>query len=148
MKISKGGLDIIKAHEGWRSCPYLCPAGIPTIGYGNTYYPNGDSVTMDDECIDEETGEVMLLDVIKRYEDGVNRYVKTEINQNQFDALVSFAYNLGLGALQKSTLLSKVNNDPCDPNIAYQFSRWVRANGRVLEGLVRRRHDESKLYFS
>lgn len=148
MKTSQKGVDLIKKYEGFSSRPYLCPAGVPTIGYGATYYPNGDTVKMTDPTIDEFQAENMLRHMLVRYENGVNRYVYRSINQNQFDALVSFAYNLGLGALKSSTLLKRVNNDPCDEDIKYQFSRWVRADGKVLKGLKLRRKEEAELYFS
>lgn len=148
MKTSKNGLEVIKRHEGFRSKPYLCPAGVPTIGYGATYYPGGRKVTMSDDPISELQGEEMVREMLIRYENGVSRYVQVTLNQNQFDALVSFAYNVGLGALQKSTLLKRVNSDPNDPDIEKQFLRWVRANGKVLKGLQKRRKDEAELYFS
>jgi lysozyme len=85
--------------------------------------------------------------MLDRYERGVNRYVTSNINENQFSALVSFAYNCGLGALKSSTLLKRVNANPNDENISYQFSRWNKAGGRVLKGLTKRRIDEDKLYF-
>ena len=147
-KISKKGLDLIKKYEGLSISPYLCPAGVPTIGYGATYYPGGRKVKMSDNAITESYAESLLLTMLTRYEDGVDRYVQVEINENQFDALVSFAYNLGLGALKSSTLLKKINSDPCDENISYQFNRWTKAGGRVLMGLVKRRKEESELYFS
>ena len=83
-----------------------------------------------------------------KYEEGVERYVTSDINTNQFSALVSFAYNCGLGSLKKSTLLRRVNDNPNNPNIAKQFARWKHANGVVLKGLERRRNEEVKLYFS
>ena len=148
MKVSKKGLEIIKKHEGLRLKPYLCPAGVPTIGYGATYYPYGDKVYMSDEAITEEYAEKILKEMLINYEDGVERYVQVELNQNQFDALVSFYYNLGLGSLKSSTLLKRINNNPCDPDIKNQFKRWVKAGGKTLSGLVKRREEESKLYFS
>ena len=148
MKTSKKGLDLIKKYEGLELKPYLCPANIPTIGYGATYYPNDVRVTMSDKDITEGFAEVLLLEMLERYEKGVERYVQVDINQNQFDALVSFAYNLGLGALKSSTLLKKINNNPCDQNIVFQFNRWTKAGGKKLKGLVKRRKEESILYFS
>ncbi len=148
MKVSRKGLKIIKKHEGLRLKPYLCPASVPTIGYGATYYPYGDKVSMNDEAITEEYAEKILKEMLINYEDGVERYVQVELNQNQFDALVSFSYNLGLGSLKSSTLLKKINNNPCDPDIENQFKRWVKAGGKTLSGLVKRREEESKLYFS
>jgi len=148
MKTGINGLELIKKYEGFRAEPYRCPAGVPTIGYGATYYPGGRRVTMNDDPISKQRAEDLLKDMLTRYEDGVNRYVQHQINQNQFDALVSFAYNLGVGALQKSTLLKKINIDPCDPDIAKEFKKWVRAGGRVLVGLQRRRKEEANLYFA
>ncbi len=147
MELSKEGLDLIKKHEGFRSEPYLCPAGVPTIGYGATFYPDRSRVKMDDPPISKEQAEEMLLEMLKDYEDGAKGCVTAEINQNQFTALVSFAYNLGVAALETSTLLKRVNADPCDPDIRYQFSRWVKAGGKVLPGLVKRRREEADLYF-
>lgn len=147
-KTSTPGIELIKAHESFRSKPYRCPAGVPTIGYGATYYPNGDRVKMTDPPITQEHALFILKKMLVHFEKGVNRYVQRDINQNQFDALVSFAYNLGLGSLQSSTLLKRINNDPCDPDITKQFSRWVKAGGKTLRGLVRRRQEEAALYFS
>lgn len=147
MIISKKGLDLIKKHEGFRNHPYLCPAGIPTIGYGMTFYPNGKKVTMNDEPLTMLDATQYLLQVIEKFENGVNELVKQPLTQNQFDALVSFAFNVGLGAFKNSTLLKRVNNDPNDEDIAYQFSRWNKAGGVVLKGLKKRRNQESWLYF-
>jgi len=148
MEISKRGLEIIKKHEGLRLSPYLCPADIPTIGYGNTFYENGVKVKLTDAPITNERAEQLLKNTLKKFEDGVNKYVTREINQNQFDALVSFAYNLGVGSLQTSTLLKRVNENPCDEDIKYQFSRWNKAGGKVLNGLTKRRKEEAELYFN
>lgn len=148
MKTAQKGIDLIKKYEGFRAKPYLCPARVPTIGYGATYYPNGNKVKMTDPLIDEIQAENMLKSMLVSYENGVNRYVQQPINQNQFDALVSFAYNVGLGALKSSTLLKRVNADSCDENIRVQFMRWNRAGGKELKGLTRRRMEEADLYFS
>lgn len=148
MVINQKGLELIKSHEGLMLKPYLCPAGVPTIGYGATYYPYGERVTMDDKAITEEYAETLLKTMLSRYEEGVDRYVLKGISSNQFSALVSFAYNVGLGALKSSTLLRRVNVNPNNPNIEYQFLRWNKAGGKVLNGLSRRRKEESKLYFS
>lgn len=147
MKISKEGLDLIKKYEGFRNHPYLCSANVPTIGYGNTYYPNGNKVTLNDPPITKQRAEELLLIIVASFEKGVNRLVKSSINQNQFDALVSFAYNLGVTALSTSTLLKKVNVNPNDPSIKNEFKKWVNAGGKRLKGLVRRRNEEAFLYF-
>ena len=148
MKTSKLGLEIIKKHEGFRSKPYLCPAGVPTIGYGNTFYPDGAKVTMQDKPLSKDMADLLLALVVKEFETGVSKLVKSNINQNQFDALVSFTYNLGLGSLKKSTLLKKVNANPCDITISNEFAKWDKAGGKRLNGLTKRRHDEATLYFT
>jgi lysozyme len=148
MKTANNGIELIKKYEGFMSNPYKCPAGVPTIGYGATYYPNGERVKMNDNAISEYDAELLLKSMIQSYEAAVNRYVQVTLTQNQFDALVSFAYNLGNGALQKSTLLKRVNEDPSNPDITNQFNKWVKAGGKTLSGLVKRRKEEAELYFS
>ena len=147
-KTSKKGIDLIKKYEGFRSKPYLCPAKVPTIGYGATYYPNGQKVKLSDSAIDEKHATILLEAMLTPYEKAVDSFCRDDINQNQFDALVSFAYNVGISALKNSTLLKKVNTNPKDKTIAAQFARWNKGGGRVLKGLVLRRSDEAKLYFS
>ena len=149
MKLSDKGLQLIKDFEGFEGKAYLCPAGVPTIGYGATYYPSTNtSVKLTDKDITESYASVLLQEMVGSYERGVMRYVTSKLSSNQFDALVSFAYNVGLGALKSSTLLKRVNANPCDyVEIAYQFSRWNKANGKVLKGLTKRRKAESDLYY-
>ena len=147
MQISKAGLDLIKKYEGFRNNPYLCPANIPTIGYGFTHYGNGKKVSMTDGPITLKEGETLLKQLIQPYEDAVERLVTSTLNQNQFDALVSFTYNLGEGNLKSSTLLKKVNKNPEDTTIADEFKKWNKAGGVVLKGLKKRRNEEAYLYF-
>lgn len=156
MKISKQGLDLIKKWEGFRNHPYLCPAGVPTIGYGTTYYRDGTKVKMTDKPITQQEATMILCDIVEEFERGVNSLVKKTLTQNQFDALVSFAYNIGLGAndihgrksgFASSTLLKKVNKNPNDPSIPDEFKRWVFAGGVELKGLKKRRNQEAWLYF-
>jgi len=141
------GIQLIKTFEGFSPKPYLDAVGVPTIGYGATHYASGKRVTMADRHITEEEGDWLLREMLKQYEDIVNRNVKAKLNQNQFDALVSFVYNLGETNFRKSTLLKKINNNPNDKSIELEFAKWVKAGGRVLTGLVRRRKAESDLYF-
>jgi lysozyme len=148
MKISQKGLDLIKKFEGFSAKPYVCPAGVPTIGYGATYYTNGTKVTMSDEPISEEWAEQLLSNMVHTYEKAVISLVIPKITQNQFDALVSFAYNVGVTNFRKSTLLRLINKDPNNPEIATQFMKWVRGGGKVINGLIKRRQIESKLYFT
>ena len=147
-KTSKKGIDLIKKYEGFRSKPYLCPAKVATIGYGATYYPNGVKVKLSDPAIDEKHASLLLEAMLVPYEKAVDSFCRDDINQNQFDALVSFAYNLGNGALKGSTLLKKVNANPNDIAIKKEFLKWVNAGGKRLQGLVNRRTEEANLYFS
>ena len=147
-KTSKKGIDLIKKYEGFRSKPYRCSAGVPTIGYGATYYPNGQKVKLSDPAIDEKHASILLEAMLVPYEKAVDSFCRDDINQNQFDALVSFAYNVGISALKNSTLLKKVNINPKDKTISNEFAKWNKGGGKVLKGLVLRRNDEAKLYFS
>ena len=147
-KTSKNGIAFIKKYEGFKSKPYLCPANVPTIGYGATYYPNGQKVKLTDPAIDEKHASLLLEAMLNPYEKAVDTYSRDDINQNQFDALVSFAYNLGVNALRDSTLLKKVNKNPNDPTIRNEFLKWRFADGKRLKGLVIRRTDEADLYFT
>lgn len=148
MKTSKQGLQLIAKFEGFRAEAYLDAVGVPTIGYGNTFYPDGRKVKIGDPRITKKEALCLLKVIVKDFEGYVNEAVTRELNQNQFDALVSFAYNLGSGNLNSSTLLKKINANPCDPSIADEFGKWVYAGGKVLNGLVRRRKAEAELYFS
>jgi lysozyme len=147
-KISQGGIDLIKKFEGLKLKPYLCSAGVPTIGYGNTFYETGKKVTLNDPAITEKRAEELLAHLLVSFEKYVDSYCRDDISQNQFDALVSFAYNLGPNSLKASTLLKKVNINPLDPTIKLEFLKWTKAGGRVLKGLVLRREAEAALYFS
>lgn len=148
-KISKQGIDLIKKFEGFSSKPYRCPAGIPTIGYGATYYPDGQrKVSMDDRPISEQEAEIILSDMLRAYERCVDSYCTDKISQNQFDALVSFAYNVGCGNLKKSRLLKFVNFDCDNPNIKKEFMKWCKSySGSIIKGLLIRRKEEAELYF-
>ena len=147
-KASQKGLDLIKRFEGLELKPYKCPAGIPTIGYGNTYYPSGSKVKLTDPAITKEKAEELLKFLLGSYEKDVDSFCRDDINQNQFDALVSFAYNCGPRSLKSSTLLKKVNTNPKDVTIADEFMMWNKAGGHVLVGLTKRRQAEADLYFS
>ena len=147
-KLSKSGLDLIKQHEGFCSEPYLCPASVGTIGYGSTYYEDGTKVKLGDPPITEERASKLLANVVVAYEKSVDSFARDDISQQQFDALVCFAYNVGIGALKSSTLLKKVNADPNDPTIRDEFLKWNKAAGKPLKGLTKRRESEAKLYFS
>ena len=147
-KIGNSGIKLIKQFEGFKAKPYLCPANVPTIGYGNTFYSDGRKVKLTDPEISEATADTLLRSVLVSFEQYVDSFCRDDINQNQFDALVSFCFNLGPTNLRNSTLLKKVNANPKDPNIRTEFMKWTRAGGKVLPGLVRRREAEANLYFS
>jgi lysozyme len=146
MKASKQLVEqLIEPSEGFESAPYLCPAKVPSIGYGSTRYANGTRVTLQDPHITKTQATQLVLDTLGEYEDAVNRYVKVTLTQNQFDALVDFAYNVGIGALQKSTLLQKLNSGDYT-GASNEFGKWVHGGGAVLPGLVTRRKAEKTLF--
>jgi lysozyme len=139
MQISQQGVELIKHFEGCRLEAYLCPAGIWTIGYGHTLdVKEGDRV-------DQEAAEAFLIEDLEEFEDRVQRLVEVDLSQDQFDALVSWTFNLGYGNLAASTLLAKLNDGLYD-EVPEQIKRWTRAGGRVLEGLVKRRNAEAALW--
>ena len=148
MKLNLNGYNLICEFEGLKLKPYLCSARISTIGYGNTYYPNGKRVTLLDDAITKEYAFEMFKTIADKFAKRVDDMVTSEITQNQFNALVSFAYNVGTGAFATSTLLKKVNNNPNDATIKNEFLKWVRANKKVIQGLVNRRNKEALIYFA
>ena len=139
MKISNTGIDLIKHFEGCETEAYLCPAGVPTIGYGHIK-----GVQMGD-VITETQAHEMLVEELDEYESYINDLVTVSLNQNQFDAMVSWVYNLGSGNLRASTLL-KVLNSGDYSGVPEQIMRWNKAGGKVLEGLTRRRQAEADLF--
>ena len=148
MILDNKGYLLITKHEGLKLKPYLCPAKIPTIGYGNTYYPDGKRVTLLDKDITKQQAFDMFKEIANRFAKRVDTLVTSNINQNQFNALVSFAYNVGTGNFSSSTLLKKVNKNPNDLTLKAEFLRWNKAGGKVLNGLTNRRNEEADLYFS
>ena len=148
MKCSDSGIRLIQEFEGLRLTSYLCSAGVPTIGYGATYYADGSKVKLG-QTITRDQANQLLKDHLKEFEGSVIGLLNTtKVNQNQFDALVSFCFNLGAGNLAKSQLLRIVKANPNDPKIALEFAKWNRAGGEVSRGLVRRRKKEAELYFT
>ena len=143
---AKIAAEVIKEFEGYSSKPYLCPSGIPTIGYGNTMHLNGERVTMDDPEIDKKEAEKMLLDTVKFVEKEVKNVVDHKLKPHQMAALISFTYNVGIGAFSNSTLLSWIDSNPNYNRIPEQFRRWNRGGGKVLKGLIRRREAEIELW--
>jgi len=139
MKISQEGIALIKKFEGCKLESYLCAANVPTIGYGST---KGIKMGM---TISQERAEELLLEDLEVYEDAVNKAVELPLHQHQFDALVSWTFNLGGANLNASTML-KVLNQGAYEDVPYQMKRWNKAGGKVLEGLTRRRLAESLLF--
>lgn len=148
MEISNNGLDLIKRFEGLSLKPYLCPSGIPTIGWGNTYYPNGKKVALNDNPITEdEANDLLEFIANKDFGANVNKVVKVSLTQNQFDALVSFSYNVGNHNFNTSTLLRFLNQGNYK-EASNQLLKWNRAKGVVLNGLTTRRKAERDLFLS
>lgn len=148
MKISNNGISLIKQFEGLSLKPYLDAINVPTIGYGSTYYRDNKKVTMNDKPITEDEANSLLAYIAnKDFGSFINKVVKVELNQNQFDALVSFAYNLGNGNLQNSTLLKKLNSGDFI-GASNEFIKWNKAGGKELAGLTKRREREKKLFLS
>jgi lysozyme len=145
MEINKAGKDLIKKFEGCKLKAYKCPANVWTIGFGNTFYEDGSKVKEGDVITQERANELFDI-IISDFVRMSDALVKSDVTENNFSAIVSFAFNVGTGNLKKSTLLKKVNIDPKDPTIKAEFMKWTRANNVVLKGLVRRREAEAKLY--
>lgn len=144
---SQNCLKIIKFYEGFRTRAYKCPRGIPTIGYGSTRWFNrpGQPAVKLGETITEADASVLLEYTVMVFADEISRYINVPINQNQFDALVSFVYNVGTENFRKSILLKLLNAGDYE-GCAKQFDRWNRSGGIVLEGLKNRRRAEKALF--
>lgn len=143
-KTATKGIELIKEFEGCRLTAYKCPAGVWTIGYGHTGAVDGKPVSAGMTITAAKATQLLKSDLAK-FEAAVNSYVTAPITQNMFDALVSFAYNCGAGALKGSTLLKKLNAKDYE-GAAAEFPKWNKAGGKVLNGLVRRRERERKLF--
>ncbi len=151
---SKKIVEFISSFEGFKAKPYIDIAGHATIGFGATYYQDGRKVKMSDPPITLQCALDLKEFHIEETEKVVRRLVKSNINQNQFDALVSWVYNLGEGNLKTSTLLKKINANPNDPTIKNNWIQWNKARDpktkelKVSNGLTRRRNEEIRIYFS
>lgn len=145
LRVSSTGLELIKRFEGFSAIPYLCPAGYWTIGWGH--------VLSDDEAsqwkvgIGEQEATRLLRQDVKLAGDAVGRLIQVALSQGQYDALVSFTYNLGAGALQRSGVRRKLNREEYE-EVPAELRRWIWAGGRRLEGLIRRREAEIKIYLT
>lgn len=146
MSVSNKGVDLICEFEGKQLIAYDDGVGIWTIGFGTIKYPNGVRVKKGDTCTLEQAKEYMRHDLIE-FEHTVNSSVKVQLNQNQFDALISLAYNIGSNAFKSSTLVKKLNTNDYQ-GAADQFNVWVNAGGKRMQGLVNRRDREKLLFLS
>jgi lysozyme len=147
MKVNKLGIDMMHHFEGCKLQAYQCSAKVWTIGWGNTYYQDKRPVKQGDKVTQDQANELFEM-VMNEFAIEVRKALTKEVSENQFSALVCFAYNVGIGNLKKSTLLKKVNVNPNDETIAAEFAKWNKAGGKVLNGLVRRRKAEADLYFT
>lgn len=144
MKTSQQGLDLIKRYEGVRRKPYRCPAGLWTVGVGHLI---GDGLSLPDSwnrTLEAAEIDALLAKDVARFERGVTRYISAKLTQGEFDALVSFSFNLGLGTLQRSKVRLKLNRGDKEGAIA-SLLKYNKAGGKELKGLTFRRRDEAKL---
>lgn len=139
MKTSQAGVDLIKHFEGCSLDAYLCPAGVWTIGYGHT------REVKEGDVIDQEAAEALLIEDLEEFEGYVNSMTEIALKQNEFDALVSWTFNLGPTNLKTSTMLNRINYGPLS-DVPYQMQRWNKAGGKVLAGLTKRRAAEAALW--
>ena len=146
MKLDTNGLNFLAELEGLQLKSYKCPAGVWTIGLGNTFYEDGSKVKQGDK-ISKERAYLLFNLISKQFEKAINENVKVSISQNQFNALFCFCYNIGITAFKNSTLLKYVNINPNDGNIAKQFLRWNKIAGKESKGLTNRGIKQSSLYF-
>jgi lysozyme len=144
MLTNQAGIELIKEFEGLRLRAYLCPAGVPTIGYGTTVYPNGRRVQMGDQITADQAEEYLRSD-LRAFERNAESMLRVSVNENQFAALVSFSYNVGSEALRRSTMLRFINDNRF-ADAAGEFARWNMAAGKPLAGLTRRRAAERELF--
>jgi lysozyme len=147
MILNKKGLDLIIHFEGGHKLKaYKCPANVWTISVGLTRVYN--RAVVESDTITLKESEDLFKMELNRFVEGVRNLLKVELNENQFSALVSFAFNCGLDALKNSTLLKLIKLNRNNPVIRQEFTKWNKSNGKVLNGLTRRRNQEADLYFA
>lgn len=155
MNPSPACYDLIKKWEGLVDGdpdtpglePYICPAGVPTIGWGSTWGFDGKAITMQHPAISMQEAQALLEQEVSHVEVALLRLIQAELTQGMYDALISFTYNVGSGNLQASTLRRKLNRGDVE-GAAEEFPKWRKAAGRVLQGLVNRRAEERALFLS
>ena len=143
--INERGIEMVKSFEGLALKPYLCPANVWTVGYGATRSSTGGPINLDMEAITEAEAEALLIRDLGSSEGWVSRLIKAALTENQYSALTSFTFNVGAGALQRSTLRMKLNREEYQ-GAADEFLKWRMAAGRIMAGLVRRRAAERILF--
>ena len=146
MKVNAEGYALIKKFEGCRLKAYLCPANVWTIGFGNTFYEDGMKVKEGD-IITQQRADELAKFIIDQFAVTIAPFILKPLNDNQFSACVSLAYNIGTGGFKKSSVFKKLNINPNDPTIADSFRLWNKGGGKVLADLVKRREAEIALYF-
>jgi lysozyme len=146
MKVNAEGYALIKRFEGCRLKAYKCPANVWTIGFGNTFYENGDKVK-DGDVITQQRAEELAKFIIDQFAVSITPFILKPLTDNQFSACVSLAYNIGTGGFKRSSVFKKLNINPNDATIADSFRLWNKGGGKVLKGLVNRREAEIQLYF-
>ena len=147
MKLDLNGYKLIQKFEGCKLNAYQDSIGIWTIGYGNITYENGNKVKKGDK-ITQQRAEELFKYFADRFASNIDTKITKEVTQNQFNAIVSLSYNIGLGNFSGSTLLKKINKDSNDKTIRNEFLKWRFAGEKELKGLINRRKEESELYFS
>jgi lysozyme len=158
MKTNKQGIAILHEFESCRLHAYKCPAGVWTLGWGNTFYEDGRSVREGD-VITQERADTLFQAILESFENQARRAITANVNENQFSAFVSALYNIGPGSPRKSglirltngrpsTLLTLINQNPNNPAIRNQFMAWISKGSTFERGLTRRRKAEADLYFS
>jgi lysozyme len=146
MKVNAEGYALLKRFEGCVLKAYKCPAGVWTIGFGNTFYEDGTKVKEGDVITQKRADELAKF-IVEQFATSIREMIKQPLNENQFSACVSLAYNIGTGGFKKSSVLRKLNANPLDASIADSFRLWNKGGGKVLRGLVSRREAEIQLYF-
>jgi lysozyme len=146
MKVNAEGYALIKKFEGCHLKAYRCPSNVATIGYGNTFYEDGTKVK-DGDVITQARAEELAKFIIDQFAVTIAPFILQPLNDNQFSACVSLAYNIGTAGFKRSSVFKKLNVNPLDATIADSFRLWNKGGGKVLKGLVRRREAEIALYF-
>jgi len=147
MNITPQARALIRKYEGCKLKAYQCSAGKNTIGFGATFYEDGSAVQPGD-TITQERADRLFVILLDQFAAQLRPLITQPLNDNQFGALLSFAYNAGIGAFRNSTLRKVVNTNPNNPAVRLELQKWNKAGGKVLLGLTRSRQAEAELYFT